>query len=542
MIFKNSFSELKTSKVAMLPLEEELLLNRFLMERLTDAVFWITSDAQIIYVNYAACSLVGYPYEELVSRTIHNIILDFPLEVWPNYWKSFKQQGYLYFESVYKTLKEQYFPVEISATYMEYEAKEYVCILIRDISKSKQASFRLDKSNQILECRVEKLLAESKYVNQQLFHKRAECERVKVKLENSISLLQATLESIADGVIAIRSNGDIISSNQNFVQMWHIPDYINTLCNHNQYLTFSKNQLKNPERFCRNVNQFDSQIDFESCDILELKDGRFFEQYSKPLRLAEEIIGTVWSFRDITESQQAKEENHRIIQQEKQLAEDRAYFISMVSHEFRNPLNIISYSTSLLKRHSHSWNEKKKLQYLQNLQTAVEQINQLMDEVLIIESVEAGKLQYELKPLDLNLFCQEVLAEMSFYTNLNSVNFIIEGDCQVVWVDKKLLQPVLTNLLSNAIKYSPTNSKVDLLLSYEDKKVIFQIKDRGIGIPVVDQQQLFKPFYRGGNVGDIPGNGLGLAIAKKLTDLHHSQIDVVSEVGKGTTFTVTLLL
>ncbi|WP_052304606.1 PAS domain S-box protein [Nostoc punctiforme] len=216
MILKNSFSELQTSKFAMLPLEEELLFNRFLMERLTDAVFWITSNAQIIYVNYAACSLVGYPYEELVSRTIHNIILDFPLEVWPNYWNSIKQQGFLYFESLYKTLKGQYFSVEISATYMEYEAKEYVCILIRDISKRKQALFSLDKSNQVLECKEEKFLSESRYVNQQLFHKRAECEAEKVKLENSLSLLQATLESIADGVIAIRYNGDIISSNQNF--------------------------------------------------------------------------------------------------------------------------------------------------------------------------------------------------------------------------------------------------------------------------------------------------------------------------------------
>ncbi|MEH2172746.1 helix-turn-helix domain-containing protein [Nostoc sp.] len=160
MIFKNSFSELQTSKVAMLRVEEELLLTRFLMERLTDAVFWITSDAQIIYVNYAACSLVGYPYEELVSKTIHNIILDFPLEVWPNYWKSIKQQGSLYFESLYKTLKEQCFPVEISATYMEYEAKEYVCILIRDISKRKQASFSLDKSNQT---RLQKQAATKEY-------------------------------------------------------------------------------------------------------------------------------------------------------------------------------------------------------------------------------------------------------------------------------------------------------------------------------------------------------------------------------------------
>jgi signal transduction histidine kinase len=381
------------------------------------------------------------------------------------------------------------------------------------------------------------------YINQQLSHERAESKQVKAKLENCLSLLQATLESVADGVIAIGCDGDIISSNQKFVKMWQIPDSIITSCNHNQYLSFYKNQVKDPEIFCRNVSQLDSQNDFESFDILELKDGRVFERYSKPLRLGEKIIGAVWSFRDITESQQAKEKIRRILEQEKQLAEDRAQFVSMVSHEFRSPLNVISYSTSLLKRHSHHWSDEKKLQYLQRLQTATEQISQLMDEILLIGSAEAGKLQCELKPLDLNLFCSEILAEMNLQTNsLSAVNFVSKGNSKPIWVDKKLLQPVLTNLISNAIKYSPKNTKVDLILFYQDEKVIFQIKDKGIGIPLGDQEHLFKPFYRGGNVGDIPGNGLGLAIVKKLVDLHHSQVEVVSEVGKGTIFTITLLL
>ncbi|MHC5763261.1 sensor histidine kinase [Nostoc sp.] len=542
MIFKNKFSELQTSQASTLRLEEELQLNKFLMERLTDAVFWVTPDARVIYVNYAACNLIGHSYEELLSMTIHDVILDFPLEVWSNYWKSIKKEGSLCFESEYQSSKEQCFPVEITAKYMEYKTKEYGCILIRDISKPKQASFALHKANQVLECRVEEVLAESKYVNQQLSHERAESKRVKTKLENSLSLLQATLESVDDGVIAIGCDEAIISSNQKFVKMWQIPDSIITSHNHNQYLTFYKNQVKDPEIFCKNASQLDIQKDFESCDTLELKDGKVFERYSKPLRLGEKNVGAVWSFRDITECQQAKEKIRRILEQEKQLAEDRAQFVSMVSHEFRSPLNVISYSTSLLKRHSHHWSDEKKLQYLQRLQTATEQISQLMDEVLLIGSAEVGKLQCELKPIDLNLFCREILAEMNLQTAVSEVNFVSKGNCKTIWGDKKLLQPVLTNLISNAIKYSPKNTKVDLILSYQDEKVIFQVKDKGIGIPLGDQEHLFKPFYRGGNVGDIPGNGLGLAIVKKLVDLHHSQVEVESEVGKGTIFTITLLL
>ncbi|WP_392533414.1 ATP-binding protein [Nostoc sp. C117] len=543
MIFTNKFSDLHNSQADTLKLEQELQFSKFLVEGLTDPVFWISSDGRIIYVNHAACNFVGNSYEELLSMTIHDVILDFSLEVWSNCWTSIKQQGSLYFESVHQTQEEQCLTVEITASYMKYESREYACISIRNISKRKQASFTLSKVNQVLEYRVQELLTKTKYFNQQLSHEKSQYKWVKAKLENSLSLLQATLESIPDGVIAIGCDGDIISSNRKFLHMWKVPDCIISSCSYKQYLAFYKNQISNPEILCRDIQQLNSQNDFESYDILELKDGRFFEQYSKPLCLSEEIIGIVWSFRDITERQNAELENRRILEQEKQIAEDRAQFVSMVSHEFRSPLNIISYSTSLLKRHNHHWNDEKKLQYLQRLQTATEQINQLMDEVILIGSVEAGKLQCELKMLDLNLLCREILAKINLQANNPSaINFVTKGNYKLVWVDKKLLQPVLMNLLSNALKYSPKNTKVDLILSYQDEKVIFQIKDKGIGIPLVDQQQLFKPFYRGGNVGDIPGNGLGLAIVKKLLDLHHSQIDMVSEVGKGTIFTVTLLL
>ena len=396
----------------------------------------------------------------------------------------------------------------------------------------------LQKANEVLECRVQDILTESRHVYEQLSREIVERKLVEAELKNSLSLLQATLESTADGVIAIRCNGDIVSFHQKFVHMWQVPDSIISR-NYNQCLTFYSNQLKNPETFCRHIHQLDSQPDFEGYDTLELKDGRVFERSCQPLRQSEQTIGTVWSFRDITERKQAEGEIRLLLEQEKQIVERRAHFVSMVSHELRTPLNIISYSTSLLKRHTYHWTEEKKLQYLQRLQTAVEQINQLMDEVLIIDTAEAGKLQCEPKPLDLNLFCRDLLAEMNLSKNSRqyTVTFVSQGESKAVCVDKKLLQPILTNLLSNAIKYSPTGSMVDLVLSYQDEKVIFQIKDRGLGIPVADRQQLFKLFTRGGNVGNIPGNGLGLAIVKKLVDIHSGQINLVSEVGVGTTFT-----
>jgi PAS domain S-box-containing protein len=540
MVFGNCISKQRNFQVT-LQRQKNLQLTNSVMAPMANAVFWVKPNAQFIYVNDAACSLVGYSREELLSMTMHDINPDFSPEVWSKHWKTIKTQGSLYFEFLHWTREGQSFPVAITLIYIECDRREYGCILIRNISKCKQTSSALQRTNQVLESRVQELLAELSHTNEQLSREKALRKQMEVELEKSPCLLQATLDSTADGVVAISCKGDIVSLNQKFVQMWQIPDSIIVSRNHNQCLAFYKNQLKDPETFCRRIQELNNQPDVEGYDTLELKDGRVFERYCQPLRCGEEIIGTVWTFREITKHKQAEKEICFALEQEKQLAQHRAQFVSMVSHEFRTPLNIISFSTSSLKRYYHHLSEEKKLRYLQRLETAVEQLSQLMDEVLMLGKAEVGKLKFEPEPLNLIQFCHDILAQLNLsQSHHHAVTFISRGDCRTVCVDKKLLQPILTNLLSNAIKYSPVDSTVDVILSCQDKKVIFQIKDRGIGIPKAEQQRLFEPFYRAENVGDIPGNGLGLALVKKLVDLHNGRITVASEVGVGTTFTITL--
>ncbi|NJR22028.1 MAG: ATP-binding protein [Richelia sp. CSU_2_1] len=106
--------------------------------------------------------------------------------------------------------------------------------------------------------------------------------------------------------------------------------------------------------------------------------------------------------------------------------------------------------------------------------------------------------------------------------------------------DKKLLRHILTNLLANAVKYSEIDSNIYFELSWDLEKATFQIKDEGIGIPDKDRGQLFESYYRAENVGKIPGTGLGLSIVKQCVELHGGQIEFTSELGAGTTFTVTI--
>ncbi len=425
MVFGNRILEQRDFQ-AELQLEKDLQLTKSPINRVPDAVFWVNPDARFLYVNDAACGLVEYSREELLSMTMHDVKPDFSPQDWSKYWKTIKQQGYLYFKSLHWTKEGQSFPMEITFTYMESNSSEYGCILVRNINPILQASLALQRVNEALESKVQQQAVELKDINQQLCREKALRQQLQTALE-----------------------------------------------------------------------------------------------------------------------------------EEKQLAEYRSHFFSIISHEFRTPLNIISLSTSLLKRHHHHWTDEKKLEYLQRLQTAVANISLLMDEVLSIGRVGDGKLKFDPTPLNPIKFCRDILTEMNLNESTqHSVTFISQGDTpaeslrdapqgaakgdRTVCVDQKLLHPILKNLLSNAIKYSPISSTIDLVVSYQDEKVIFQIKDRGIGIPDSDRQQLFKPFHRGGNVGNIPGNGLGLALVKQLVDLHGGQITVVSEVGVGTTFAIAL--
>ena len=214
----------------------------------------------------------------------------------------------------------------------------------------------------------------------------------------------------------------------------------------------------------------------------------------------------------------------------------------MLCHQFRSSLNIISFSNSLLKRYANKWADNKKSPYLDNIQTAVEQISLLLDEMLFFGRSEVGQIDFEPEPIDLSSFCQDLVAQAKPLSDdkQQTIEFFSRHNCQATCIDKKILHHILINLLSNAIKYSPEGNKIEFVVLCEKEQAIIKIKDRGIGITQPDQQRLFDPFFRGSNVDSIPGNGLGLSIVKNLVEIHGGKIEVESKVGVGTTFLLTL--
>lgn len=228
----------------------------------------------------------------------------------------------------------------------------------------------------------------------------------------------------------------------------------------------------------------------------------------------------------------------------KELNQLKAEFVSMFSHDFRNPLTTILASAGLLQDCDRQLSNEKKLALFQQIRSASRDMARLLDEVILVGRADSGKLVCDVTMLDLEALCRQLLEELQLSADSKQIDlkFVCRETIGFALWDEGLLRHILINLLGNAIKYSPEGRQVYLELNIEIEKVILCVRDWGIGIPSEDIEQLFDPFHRAKNVGSIPGNGLGLAIVKRCVEAHGGTITVESEVGVGTTFAVTLPL
>jgi len=256
-----------------------------------------------------------------------------------------------------------------------------------------------------------------------------------------------------------------------------------------------------------------------------------------------QVLLLIAEARDISDRKLATAEIIKALAREKELSELRAKFVTMVSHEFRTPLTTIQFSAGLLQDYSSNWSSEKKSTHFMRIQLAIKRMTELLEDILVIGKIEANTLQFQPVSLNLEKFCRQLVEEQQLNdSNQHPIALIVSGDNTDAQMDEKLLRQILGNLLSNALKYSPVGTAVDFHLNNQNGEVIFQIKDRGIGIPQADQERILETFYRATNVGNISGTGLGLAIVKRAVELHGGTLAINSQEGIGTTFTITLPL
>ena len=220
-------------------------------------------------------------------------------------------------------------------------------------------------------------------------------------------------------------------------------------------------------------------------------------------------------------------------------------FVSAVSHEFRSPLTTLRQLTELLAE-GRIHEESRRRRYFSVLQQETSRLHQLVEDLLDFGCMDAGRRQYKFEPLDFSELVQEGIEEYQRQAGANGHKIEIHSDHSrlLVDADREALRRVVRNLLENAVKYSPEAKTVWVETGCERHAAILRVRDEGIGIPPEEKSRIFEKFVRGeaAKKACIPGTGIGLAMVKEIVTVHHGELDLSSEVGQGSTFSIRLPL
>ncbi len=250
-------------------------------------------------------------------------------------------------------------------------------------------------------------------------------------------------------------------------------------------------------------------------------------------------------FTDITKRKNAEEEIKNALEKERELSELRSHFISMTSHEFRTPLTSIMSSAEIISNYYDKLNEEQKEKNLNRIQDNVRHMTQLLNDILFIGKTEAKKMEIKRDKVNLLHLCKSTVEQFEISTlrkTKRKLKLEAKNLADDACLDPKLIRQILNNIIANAIKYSPENSEIVFEAECRNDKILFMIKDQGIGIPDEDQDKIFQPFYRGKNVGTVTGTGLGMTIIKEIVELHEGSMEIQSEINEGTTIVIKLPL
>lgn len=367
-------------------------------------------------------------------------------------------------------------------------------------------------------------------------------KRAEEELAHMTSQLRATLEATVDGILLLDRHGRIANMNRRFAELWRVPQDI--LIQHEDRLLkqFLISRLVPDDPFAEHLSQIASDSGSENFNTLHLADGRVFECKSRPARHAEQIIGRVFSFTDVTERHAA--EQALIAARDAATAASRAKgeFLAMMSHEIRTPMNGILGMTQLL---IDTPLNPEQTEYVRTMRSSSEALLGIINDILDYSKIEARKLELECVGFNLPTMLDDIGKLFRVRTREQGLNYdslIGSGVPAELMGDPVRLRQILVNLVGNAIKFTERgNIEVTVReVGREGDRVRlrFGVRDSGIGIPADKLEHIFTPFEQAdmSTTRRFGGTGLGLSICRMLTELMGGEIGVDSEAGRGSEF------
>jgi PAS domain S-box-containing protein len=384
-------------------------------------------------------------------------------------------------------------------------------------------------------------------------------------LRQSHSLLAATLQSTADGILVVDSAGRVTSYNRKFLELWRIPESLAAARDDARLLEFVMVQLTNPTAFMAKVRELYHTPEANSWDELTFRDGRVYERCSMPMRVGDAIDGRVWSFRDITHRRLAEIEleRHRhdlealVAERTAELAAAKeaaetaniakSAFLANMSHEIRTPLNGITGMAHLIKQQGLTPRQSAQMN---TLEKASRHLDEVINTILDLSKIEAGKFDLTEDTIRLESLTANVRSILHERLTAREVAWVLDLPSQLPPVrgDATRLQQAILNYATNAVKFTE-HGHITLRIRIEEESgddllVRFEVEDTGIGIASNVLSRLFTPFEQADNTltRQYGGTGLGLVITRKIAQLMGGEAGVISALHQGSTFWFTARL
>ena len=368
-------------------------------------------------------------------------------------------------------------------------------------------------------------------------------KRAEDELEKSFSLIAATLESTADGILVVSRNGKITDFNKKFLELWKIPDHVLATKDDEIFLTYVLDQLIDPVAFIAKIEDLYQNEEEISYDIIEFKDGRTFERYSQAQIFKGKSVGRVWSFRNVTEQRKTMVALQESETRLREINATKDKFFSIISHDLKSPFNGILGFSGLLLDQIGKKDYEGIGEYAAIIQQSSQRAMELLTNLIEWSRSQSGRLEFNPEYIEVGRLINEVLELANVSALQKSVSLTKEVAQHItVFVDKGMISSVLRNIISNAIKFTHSGGRIVVKAELMGQELKISVIDTGVGIDSKNLGKLFRidESYSVPGTQNERGTGLGLILCKEFIDIHQGRIWVESEPGKGSTFTFTI--
>ncbi len=218
----------------------------------------------------------------------------------------------------------------------------------------------------------------------------------------------------------------------------------------------------------------------------------------------------------------------------------RAKLLAMFSHDFDGPISSILITSGLLRTFSDDMDRATLLEHIERIDSSARLLQQMREDIMIVAQIETGTIKRNPEFLIPAQFVERIINVFKAVHGDNYQIIVVDQTRQPINIDARLFRQITANLISNAMKYSPNGAEIRITLTATAGQLSLSVSDQGIGIPLEEQSLLFEPFHRCSNVGNTGGSGLGLTIVNHAVKICNGSLRLQSEVGIGTTITVSL--